>query len=269
MYVPANIRLNMKKSLLGCLLLALLFPAAAAAAPFTFFGTGVNSEDPENPTGLAALAVFENIGGSLVITLSNLSTADVTKTSSVLTALFFDLVGSPTLTPLSALVGPSSSLLQGSTVLGGAETNVGDFWAYESTNDISGDEVFPGGPRGTDYGISAAGLDNLFATGDFDGAGGQTVNGVNYGILPSADNPTTGSGAGQRNVTNLPLINNSAIFTLSGLALAFDPSVSIFNVNFQYGSSLGEPNIIPEPGTLWLFGSGLALLAHQRLRRRR
>lgn len=244
-------------AVLSALVYLLVAPFSAGATPVTFFGSGVNSADPG--ATLAATAEFDVVDGNLVVVLTNTSTSDILKSSSVLTALFFDLAGSPTLTPTSALVGPSSSLRKNGVLLGGAGTNIGDFWAYENLGGA--------GPQGQNSGIGAAGF-GLFGTANFDGSDGDMVDGADYGITSAGDDTTTGTAG----LKNLPLVQNSVVFTLSGLPSSIDSNTDlrtvITNVSFQYGSSLSEPNlsgVVPEPGSLWLLGSGLALL----LRRRR
>src|SRR5690349_13258057 len=74
---------------------------------------------------LSASARFENLGGNLVVTLTNTSGNDVLVPADVLTSLFFDISTGETLTPVSALLG-------GATVFYGPNGggNVGGEWAY-------------------------------------------------------------------------------------------------------------------------------------------
>jgi hypothetical protein len=58
------------------------------------------------------------------------------------------------------------------------------------------------------------------------------------------------------------LIRNAIVFTLSGIPSGCDPSPSISNVSWQYGTALNEPNI-PEPASLVLVAMG-GLLAIRR-----
>ena len=48
-----------------------------------------------------------------------------------------------------------------------------------------------------------------------------------------------------------PLIGNSVIFTLQGLGAGFNAATDIYNIHFQYGTSLCEPHypgiVPPEP----------------------
>jgi hypothetical protein len=203
----------------------------AIATPITFSASQGN---------LAASATFDTMGTDLIVTLTNTSAADVMVPADVLSSLFFNVTGAPlSLVRTSAIVGPGSVVHFGTTDPGGV---VGGEWAYRSGVN---------GPRGTDYGISSVGLD-LFGPGDrFPGSDLQpptSPDGLQYGITSAGDNlgtgntPVTGENA---------LIQNQVIFTLSGLPVGFDPSVSISDVNWQYGTDLREPNI-PEPATFAL-----------------
>lgn len=234
-------------SLAASLAVVLGFAATPAGAdPITFtYSTG----------DLSASATFDvNSDGNLVVTLTNTSTADVLNPLQVLTALFFTLAGDPTLNPISA------QLASGSIVRFGPDGggNVGGEWSY-----VDG---FVDAPLGADEGIGSVGLSHEAFVG-FDGAnfGGTNLNppppdssptdGLDYGILSAGDaTDCIGNAAvcGQ-----FPLIQNSVVFTLSGLPSGFDPSQSVSNVFFQYGTDLAP---IPEPSTLVLLGSGLVVV---------
>ena len=82
------------------------------------------------------------------------------------------------------------------------------------------------------------------------------------GILSRFDDPTTYNSGHPTEY-----VNDSVIFTLSGLPTGFNLS-DIYNVSIQFGSSLDEPTLsVPEPGTLGLLGLGLIGLAMSRRRR--
>jgi hypothetical protein len=199
----------------------------------------------------SASATFDVVAGNLQITLNNISLSDVTTPTgggAVLTTVFFDLSPTTTLTPVSALLGLGSVVHFGSN--GGG--NVGGEWAFASG--------LVGAPGNAALGASSSGL-GLFGQGNFGGVDLDppgAVNGLNYGTTSAGDNMLTGNAQ----VTgNVPLIQNSVVFTLSGnpvFTVIGDYTIS--NVSFQYGTSLSEPRDpgifvetnIPEPTTLSL-----------------
>lgn len=230
--------------------LAMLAMISAPAGAVSFTASGGN---------LAASAAFViDEGGNLQVTLTNTSAFDVLVPADVLTAVFFDINGVGPLTPVSAL-------LDGSTVWFGPDGggNVGGEWAYASG--------LLGAPHGATEGISSSGL-GLFGAANFNGANLQdpaALDGLQYGITSAGDNPLTGNKAVTAPGKNA-LIHNSVVFTLGGLPSGFDPSASVTNVSFQYGTSLTEPNLrVPEPGTLMLLGSGLIGVCLYRWRRKK
>lgn len=204
--------------------------------------------------GRAASASFEAVGGDLVVTLTNTSTDDALVPVDILTGVFFDIATpGPTLTPVTAVLAPGSSVLFGGTDPGNV---VGGEWGYN--------EGLSGAPGGAAYGISSSGL-GLFGPPDlFPGSnlqGPSSPDGLQYGITSAGDDPLTGNTP----VTGTnALIKNSVVFTLSGLPMGFDPMVSISNIQFQYGTDLSEPHF-PEPSTMALLGFGAVAV----LRRRR
>jgi hypothetical protein len=238
----------MKRSIVFSLLLLLVSGLASATTLFT--GSSGN---------LSASVDFSIIGGNLVATLTNTSTADVLGPSDVLTAVFFDVTGNPTFSRISAM---ASSVWFAPP--GGSGPDVGGEWAY-ATN-------LSGAPGGATQGISSAGL-NLFSPTDRFGSanlqGPVSVNGLQYGITSAGDNPMTGN---QAVTGSNALIHNSVIFTLGSLPVGFNLS-SISNVRFQYGTALtdisfpGTPGTaVPEAPTMALIGFGLLGIRLARLR---
>ncbi len=215
-------------------LATLLLAGSAGATSVTFDG---------NSGG--ARAVFESIGSTLKVTLTNTSNSDVLVPVDVLTAVFFDLPGNPTLSRTSAVLAPGSTVLFGGSDPGGV---VGGEWAYGAGLST---------PSGVGrQGISSTGVD-LFGPADrFPGAdldSPASPNGLNYGIVSAGDDPTTGN---QPVTGKDPLISNAVVFTLGDLPGGFNVD-SISNVYFQYGTSLDEPRypgrkreVVPEPLTL-------------------
>lgn len=236
-------RSNCSKALL-ILAAGLALAAPSLADSITFTGT--------NGSNLSATATFTTSGSNLIVTLTNTSTVAVPDPAAILTAVFFTLGGNPTLTRVSAILGPGSTVLYGPTNGG----NVGGEWAY-----ISG---LSGAPLGASSGISSTGM-NLFGSGNFNGPnlqGPASVDGLQYGILSAG-----GNNGGNAAVTGkFALIQNQVIFTLTGLPTGYSLTGNVTNVNFQYGTALTEPNNpgrtpVPEPGSLVLLGTGLLGLA--------
>ncbi|MBI5866351.1 MAG: PEP-CTERM sorting domain-containing protein [Planctomycetes bacterium] len=194
---------------------------------------------------LAASATFESSGADLIVTLTNTSTFDVVDPPGILTCLFFDVNGPLlNLTPVSAVLGSGSTVLFGGTDPGDV---VGGEWEWEESFGSPA-------PHNSTYGIGSSGL-GIFGAGEmFPGTnlqGPANVDGLQYGITSAGDDAATGNAA----VTGSnALIQNSVVFTLSGLPLDFDVN-TITNVNWQYGTSPTEPNI-PEPGSLALLALG-------------
>jgi hypothetical protein len=233
-----------------------LFGSAANAAPIEFgFTNGDRS----------GTAMFVNAGGNLVVTLTNTSSADAMAPTDLLTAIFFDILGNPTLTKGSAVICPTCSILNPpSTATDPGPYGVGGEWAYQ--RDTSG--VAFGG----NYGLSSTGL-GVFGPGDvFSGAnlsGPDDPDGPQYGITTAGDNAATGNGG-----LDTPIIKNRVILTLGGFG-TLDPSLTISGLTFLYGTGLGEPSFggtnincidcspdlqitaVPEPASLILLGSGL------------
>jgi hypothetical protein len=245
-----------------CLLLAILVSGSLAsstlAQTFTFTGSNNNS--------LTASVSFAQSGNDLIVTLANTTAADTLMPSQVLTAVFFTLAGHPTLTKISAVVAPGSVTLFGTN---GPAGDVGGEWAYMDT--------LTNAPGGSMYGLSSSGFSagpmfgtaDEFEPGDDLNPNSPSPDGLDYGLVSWGDNPATGNNA----VTGKdPLIKHAVVLTL-GLPVDYVLTADkISAVNFQYGTSLTEPNIpgvlIPEPSTIALVTSGILLLALVRRRKR-
>ena len=217
----------------------------------------------------AASADFSQSGGNLVVTLTNTFAGDVLVPTDVLTAVFFDISGSPALTPVSATVAGGSSVVYTTNCdvnpCAGA-TNVGGEWGF-------GSGLAPQGPVTGAYGLSSTGARTGLGAPNFptglDYQSPASLDGLQFGITSAGDNLATGNAG----VTNSALIKNSVVFTLSGLGAG---PYAISNVFFLYGTSIGGEdacpggtcggggggNPIPEPGyllTLALLGVPVVL----------
>lgn len=226
-------------------------PAMALAGPITFSMTDGDR---------SASAEFQRSGSNLIVTLTNTSTADALVPTDILTGVFFELSGDPSLTRTSALVPIGSSVFVGNTGtdVTPADRVVGGEWAYRHT--IVELPPFNGG-------ISSTGLDIFGPFDRFPGdnlQGPESPAGVQYGITSAADDLSTGNGG----ISGEHLIKNSVVFTLSGFDS--EPDAVFLSVAFQYGTSLDEPRFtvnVPEPGTLVLAAiAGLALVGFWRRR---
>jgi hypothetical protein len=241
---------NLRKASVALGLLALGCFTVGSAQAFTFTATSGSH---------AASADFVQNGSNLQLTLTNTSTADVLDPTDVLTAVFFDIKNSPTLTPVSAVLANGSTVLFPDPSFAPSGTDpggvVGGEWAYK--NGLSG------APGSAKQGVSSTGL-NLFGPGDlFPGSnlqGPVSPDGIQYGITSAGDNPATGNTP----VTGAnALIKNSVVFTLSGMPEGCTTN-DISNVWFQYGTALTDPSFpgdprtsVPEPGTWALLFAGL------------
>ena len=239
---------------LACLLAAPW--AQADLATFNGTGTGGNSN-------LKAQAIFNFSGNTLTITLSNTATVNPISTAGALTGLFWDLTGNPTLTPVSALVAPGSTLIQSANcnVNCTGVTNVGGEFSYAAggLSSLAGD----------DRGIASAGYLNAnTSAGNFNGTNLENPNSLNggeFGILPASFVAFSGNGG----LDGETMIRNSVIFTLTGVNGLTASSVS--SVYFTYGTSQpSEPNFpgtlvppqgstVPEPTSMMLFGTVAAI----------
>jgi hypothetical protein len=241
---------------------ALLFSMAgliapSAAGPVSFTGSSGS---------LSASATFTVVGSNLKVVLTNTGATDALVPTDVLTGIFFDINGTPLLTAVSATSGGTSYTLNvGSSAIfvSASGTDIGGAWAYEEGALA----------HGALYGIGAAGFGvfgppNVFPGPNVDGDPG--VDGVGYGLLPAGDNLTTGNGG----LNGRTFTKNSDTFLLGlGSLSGFDPSASIHNLTFQYGTSLTEttavglltpPRVTPEPVTLALLGMGFLAFAASR-----
>lgn len=239
-----------RTTLIALVLVAVTTPGALAITITFSSGTRAGS------------VVFEQSGSELIVTLANTSTDDVVQPDQLLNAVFFDLAGSPVLTPVSAVLAPGSIVLFDTAPAGGV---VGGEWAYNAGLTIT--------PGGTAQGIGSAGYDvfgkdERFPGPDLDWP--ESPDGMNYGLTSAGDIPTSG----ETPVTGPnPLIQNSVVFTLGGLPTGFDPALDVSNVWFQYGTELTDPHfpstVIPEPLTATGMLLGVAGLTRYLRRRSR
>ncbi|HMJ84847.1 MAG TPA: XDD4 family exosortase-dependent surface protein [Vicinamibacterales bacterium] len=239
----------------------MLAPTASQASSITYVGSSGS---------LAASVTFDDsTAGVLTVTLTNTSVADTLDAADLLTAVFFSVAGDPALTRVSAILAAGSTAEHGGTTDPGGV--VGGEWAY--LNGLS--------QYGANQGISSSGL-GIFGPGDrFPGSDltpPDSPDGAQWGLASAGDDPSTGNAS----IAD-PIIQNSVVFTLNGAITLAD----ISNVTFQYGTGLDEPSfggdcsptdpactvtqqdVVPEPASLLLLGSGLAFAARTVRRRQR
>jgi len=244
-----------------------LVGGSAHAIPVVWSGDMIN---PETGMYLSATAELDVLGGNLVVTLSNVGGEVMTPTD-VLTAVVFELPknteGNPTvsLTPISAMVPLSSTVVYG--LMGGLDgaRSVGGEWCYSIT------------PPPT--GIGSAGLGTFGSPMDdayFDIRnlqGPANVDGIQYGITSLIDNvsPTLHNVYGNAAVTgDNALIQNSVVFTLA-ITGDLDPR-DIYDLHFWYGTGAEGADIpgVPEPVSMVMLGClGAGMLAARKLRGKR
>lgn len=224
-----------KFAVFGALLLSV---GTRAEAGYLVTLSGSNTyKDTNHP--LAASAEFALVGGKLQITLSNTyarrydATVGQIVPSDILTGLFFDVAGTPTLTYDSAGLAPGSAFVNGS---GDSDlripTSPGGGWGFRQ----SSSSLAPANGIAQHYVLGTAGWGIL---------NGNPTNGVGnleYGLV----NPGYQSGDGNTGVNSNVLIKSSIVFVLGG-SLSGDLASMIQNVRFQYGTALNEPALLNSP----------------------
>ncbi|MGQ0633049.1 MAG: XDD4 family exosortase-dependent surface protein [Planctomycetaceae bacterium] len=226
---------------------------------------------------------------SLLLTITNTRTTDVTHQVDVLTAVFFDLVNAAgnTISTLvlqdvdatgiyqqnssvntnanGSLVSLSVPNLAAPESTNGGPGNFKGGWQYRMTTDSDGLAGLPGDQN---HGVGTNGL------GIFNGKVRNTDE-RDYGLTAAGDNVATSQA---KQMFNYPLIKNSLVLTFNGLPTGFLISTSnLTNVRFQYGTGLSEPSFTvptgipdvvvpdddddvpggsaPEPGSLLVFAT--------------
>jgi hypothetical protein len=259
----------------GALIVAVAFVLGFSAESRADF-TGVGTD------GRSAKASFSISGGDLILVLTNLdanSALPAPDATHVLTGLFFNISGNPSLSPTS--VTASDLVANGQTGPGPSHTPVGGgtnvavtgAWAYKNTAGLY---------SGYNYGVSATGLAGIFGSGDIvagaspvPGQQGTAPDGLDFGVISSAmDNSTTLNNDG---IATTAVIDDHVTIDLG--AFSGSPN-AITAVLFQYGTAQADASIpvlnpnasVPEPSKAialsGLFGLGLVGLVCNRLRQR-
>lgn len=238
-------------------ILAMGFLCLAPPANADFISFSASGVGPVSGTNLGATATFALTGSMLSVTLSN--TGDATRfQADVLTALFFDIQGAPSLTKETASL-PEGRVVQWT---GDYDTGSEEMWSGSPVSDVSGEWAFgyglSGAPGGANYGLSSAGFglfgsEHLFSQESLFPP--LAPDGVAFGI--ASDDELAPANAGQAKKLSDPLIKSVVVFTLTDVPETFKAS-DISNVSFQYGTSLDDANITPSPsGVVGLASLGL------------
>jgi hypothetical protein len=224
----------------------------AHAVTYTASATGNN---PNEKLNASATIVITN--SDLVVTLANTSTSDPNDPYDILTGIFFDIAGDPKLTPVSADLGPDSSII-GQSFRTNLNGNVGGEWAYR--NELTH------APLGDNEGISCTtlrwfGARDLFSTKRLPGA--RSLAEVQFGLTTLNELPGNEDGALKRRA----LIEGSVVCTFALPVQLTNFTLSdISGIEFQYGYRLVQPELlgepvtvvsVPEPSTIGLVAAGL------------
>jgi hypothetical protein len=188
----------------------------------------------------AASASFDFAGNTLTIILQNTSgaAASTVGPGSILTGLFFNLTGDPTLAPVSATVSPGSVIGYTGCDLAGPQ-NGDNALACQNTTNVGGEFAYVhnllGGPApqaitGSSY---IAGTMANFAGSNLDRP--DELNGTNFGLIGASWSTFNGDATGE------PLINGAVTFMLTGIANLNRSNLS--SVSFQYSNSLTGTNL--------------------------
>lgn len=241
----------MKASIAFVVVAAGALCAPALAGPVTYsFSNG----------GRSASVTFSASGGTLTVDLSNTSLSDALVPTDILTGVFFEIAGNPSLGQISAKVLAPNEVYDGgtNTIITPGDRIVGGEWAYKNSIVV----VPP-----NNEGISSAGL-TIFGPGDlFPGPDLEpptSPDGIQYGITTAGDNLLTGNSG----ITGTGLIKSAVEFKLSGFV--GEPDAIIAGAFFQYGTALDEPGFqggdIPEPSSVALLAIGMATIVACRRR---
>lgn len=238
-----------KQAFLTCAAALCLLPGPAIQ-PATAWVTSA-----EENGRLAATDAFGIVGGGkLHVVRTNTSVTDAVVSRGILTTAYWNIGGSPTLTPIAAPLSAGTAVLYGQTIRG----NVGGEWPYAKSGTPSHEP------------IGSAGV-GMFRSASFNGLtfqGTATGGSLQNGITSAGDNITT---------RNAPVaggnadLHNSMTFLLGSLAQDF-AGKPISSIVLQHGmnatASVRATNPMPEGKTYAMLIAGLGLMGFVARRRR-
>lgn len=196
----------------------------------------------------SASADITQVGNQMQIVLTNTASVAAPHNGQLLCGFFWDLAGSPTLTP-NASYPVMTDGSDGYFPVSGSG-NLSEEWYYKKQS---------GGPHGADYGIGSVGFGFFGANDAFAGGHHPLAGGGDYGIAPDAG----------FNGTFSPVVHNSLTFRLDlPQSYTVDQS-TMTNFSFQYGTDFSETNVpVPEPASMAALAIGAAALLNRARRRK-
>lgn len=233
----------------GCAALAVR-SAPAAQVTFNFNGA--------SPSGHAAAAsfTFDDVAQTVTIRIMNDIGSEYDSLGSrALTGLFWDMT--PASLPFTSVAASG-----GTPVNNPGGYNPTQLWAFRPA--ISAGST----PFGTRFGLAAAGF-GVFGPSNMLASGGPfpAPNGIDGGVLSATGNAYSGQNQNPmwRGFVEFQFQSKSSLFA-GGIG-----NISVSNVNWQFGSSFGEPSVtlVPLPRGVAMGAVSLAALGGFGLARRR
>ena len=228
----------------GLSVLAMAVAASSQAVVFNFSGAaGSGSGDV-----LHASVEFQVSGTSLTVIVTNTDDNAVFNTADVLSSVYFNIAGAPTLSNGNAALTAGSSFVTNSGPAG-SNNPPNTEWMWKSPGAFS-----------TMYSFGATGAVGFNTHQTFDSVfhGGSGVAGANddYGLVPTAG-ITSG--------------NSSSVYANNSMTFTFDLSSAISESDINgvvvtYGSD-GSTVLTPEPATLGALAIGAIALLRRRTRK--